>query len=120
MHIRKTGALIHASVALAPVWQRVERYAAESTDPFRKFIGLASRWWMMCSMRIQHRDCDLGKTAGKDARNNKPTYVSALGLERARDLAREFARRRLARARFAAESGGRLRQLADFIVSRKF
>ncbi|CFV96802.1 geranyltranstransferase [Bordetella pertussis] len=60
----------------------------------------------------------LGKTAGKDAADNKPTYVSLLGLEQARALAQEL--RQAAHQALAplGESGARLGQLADFIVLR--
>src|SRR5213596_2225959 len=62
----------------------------------------------------------LGKTVGKDAANNKPTYVSALGLTRARGLAEEL--REEAQAALSELHGGarRLAELADFIVLRKF
>src|SRR5438105_2457789 len=62
----------------------------------------------------------LGKTVGKDAANNKPTYVSALGLARARALAEEL--REEAQAALSELHGGarRLSELADFIVLRKF
>ena len=63
----------------------------------------------------------LGKTAGKDAQQNKPTYVSVLGVAR-----RQSACRRscgddaLAALDGFGERALRLRQLADFIVLRKF
>ena len=70
-------------------------------------------------------DCDastatLGKTAGKDAAQAKPTYVSILGRSRARDLAEEL--RAEAHAALASfdQRAARLRELADFIVLRKF
>ena len=70
-------------------------------------------------------DCDastatLGKTAGKDAAQEKPTYVSILGLARARALAEELRiEAHAALASFGARAA-RLRELADFIVLRKF
>ena len=61
----------------------------------------------------------LGKTAGKDTQSNKPTYVSALGLEAARQLAGRL--RGEAREAIAplGEAGHRLAGLADLIVLRK-
>jgi len=62
----------------------------------------------------------LGKTAGKDAASNKPTYVSLLGLARARELAGELrADAHVALGGFGKEAE-RLRQLADYIVLREF
>jgi len=60
----------------------------------------------------------LGKTAGKDQAQDKPTYVSILGLDESQALARQLAQR----ARRALEPFGsrasRLAELADFIVHR--
>ena len=62
----------------------------------------------------------LGKTAGKDAQDNKPTYVSAMGTARARELAQELRRQALDAVTGFGPRGLRLRELADFIVLRKF
>ncbi len=62
----------------------------------------------------------LGKTAGKDAAAAKPTYVSLMGLERARDFAADLARQALAALRPFGERSRRLVELTDFITQRKF
>ena len=61
----------------------------------------------------------LGKTAGKDAAANKPTYVSILGLEPSRALAEQL--RCDAHAALApfGDKARRLRELADLVVQRK-
>ncbi len=70
-------------------------------------------------------DCDvststLGKTAGKDAAQEKPTYVSILGLGRTRALAEGLRGEAHAGLASFGTRGARLRKLADFIVLRKF
>ena len=70
-------------------------------------------------------DCDtstatLGKTAGKDAAQEKPTYVSILGLADARALAEELRTEAHAALSSFGATAARLRDLADFIVLRKF
>jgi farnesyl diphosphate synthase len=62
----------------------------------------------------------LGKTAGKDSRQGKPTYVSAMGLAPARERAQELRREAQEALRGFGERARRLQQLADFIVLRKF
>ena len=62
----------------------------------------------------------LGKTAGKDAEQNKPTYVSALGVSESKRFAEELRHEALHALEGFGESAARLRQLADFIVLRKF
>ncbi len=120
MHIHKTGALIRAAAVLgarcghgldANGFDRLERYA--------KTVGLAFQ------VVDDVLDCaastaTLGKTAGKDAAQEKPTYVSILGLASARALAEDLrAEAHLALASFGAKAA-RLRDLADYIVVRKF
>ena len=88
-------------------------------DHFSKFIGLAFQV-VDDVLDADSSTVTLGKTAGKDARNNKPTYVSVLGIGRARELARELRDSALLALEQLPENGGHLRQLADFIVLRKF
>ncbi|MNY13213.1 Farnesyl diphosphate synthase [compost metagenome] len=60
----------------------------------------------------------LGKTAGKDAANDKPTYVSLMGLDAARELAAQLRTdAHEALAGFGTRAG-RLAELADLIVLR--
>jgi farnesyl diphosphate synthase len=120
MHIHKTGALIRASVALgARCGNGLSASQLGALDHFSKFIGLAFQV-VDDVLDADSSTATLGKTAGKDAQSNKPTYVSALGLERARMLAAELRDDALAALRGLPQGGGHLRELADFIVLRKF
>ncbi|HEX4986376.1 MAG TPA: farnesyl diphosphate synthase [Burkholderiales bacterium] len=120
MHIHKTGALIRASVALgARCGTALDDARIEKLDHFGKFIGLAFQV-VDDVLDADSSTATLGKTAGKDARNNKPTYVSVLGLQRARELAGQLRDDALAALDALPGRGGHLRELADFIVLRKF
>jgi farnesyl diphosphate synthase len=120
MHIHKTGALIRAAVVLgAGCGRGLDANELGRLDRYAKTVGLAFQ------VVDDVLDCEastatLGKTAGKDAAQEKPTYVSILGLARARALAEELrAEAHAALAAFDAKAA-RLRDLADFIVLRKF
>jgi farnesyl diphosphate synthase len=120
MHIRKTGALIRAAVALgARCGRSLEAKQLDRLEHYAKTVGLAFQ------VVDDVLDCDastatLGKTAGKDAAQEKPTYVSILGPADARALAEELrAEARAALASFG-DNATRLRELADFIVLRRF
>jgi farnesyl diphosphate synthase len=70
-------------------------------------------------------DCEsstatLGKTAGKDQKQGKPTYVSAMGLAAARRFAQDLRGKAHAALEGLGTGGRRLGELADFIVLRKF
>lgn len=119
MHILKTGALIRASVNLGALCgQPLEGEAMKRLDRYAKCIGLAFQV-VDDVLDAEAPTATLGKTAGKDAASNKPTYVGLLGLPRSRELAEELrADAHTALSVFGAEAG-RLRELADYIVLRK-
>jgi farnesyl diphosphate synthase len=120
MHIHKTGALIRASVllgahcgdALDPaILERISRYA--------HCVGLAFQV-IDDVLDSESSTAVLGKTAGKDAAQQKPTYVSLLGPIKAKEWA-ESLRMQSREALSGIDAGaGRLRELADFIVTRQF
>lgn len=120
MHIHKTGALIRAAILLgAHCGNGLNDAQLDKLDRFGKLIGLAFQ------VVDDVLDCEadtatLGKTAGKDADNDKPTYVSLLGLQEAKAMAQRLHSEALAALSEFGESAKRLRELADFIVLRKF
>ena len=120
MHIHKTGALIRASALLgARCGNALDAKALAQVDQFGKLIGLAFQV-VDDVLDADSSTATLGKTAGKDAKDNKPTYVSAIGVARARALAQEMRQNALDALAGFGERALRLRQLADFIVLRKF
>ena len=120
MHVHKTGALIRASVALgARCGDAMSQAQFKELDRFGKFIGLAFQV-VDDVLDTQSSTATLGKTAGKDAKNNKATYVSALGLEGARKFAAELRDDALRALDALPRNGGQLRALGDFIVLRRF
>jgi len=119
MHIHKTGALIRASVLLGAQCGTLSGAAAAALDHYAKCIGLAFQV-VDDVLDAEAPTATLGKTAGKDAANNKPTYVSLLGAARARELAQELRADAHAALADLGAPAARLRQLADFVVERTF
>jgi len=119
MHIHKTGALIRAAVTLGAACGLVDSSQKNSLDRYGKAIGLAFQV-VDDVLDYDGSTSTLGKTAGKDSRQGKPTYVSTLGLARARELAGELRAEALGALEGLGERSRRLAQLADFIVLRKF
>ena len=117
MHMRKTGALLGASVALGGIVAGASSLQRRALDDYAQAVGLAFQV-VDDILDVTADSARLGKTAGKDAAADKPTYVSILGLEEARALAERL---RLAAHEAIAPLGpgaARLAALADFIVSR--
>ena len=120
MHIYKTGALIRAAALLgARCGNALNEKELGQVDLFAKLIGLAFQV-VDDVLDAESSTGTLGKTAGKDAKDRKPTYVSAMGASRAREFAQELRRQALDALSAFGERALRLAQLADFIVLRKF
>ena len=119
MHIHKTGALIRASVLLGANCGRLDEHHADALDHYAKCVGLAFQV-VDDVLDAEAPTATLGKTAGKDAASNKPTYVSLLGVARARELAEELRVDAHAALAQLGEPASRLRQIADFVVERRF
>ncbi|MEA3195919.1 MAG: farnesyl diphosphate synthase [Betaproteobacteria bacterium] len=119
MHIHKTGALIRAAVLLgASCGKPLSETEGAKLDRYAKAVGLAFQV-VDDVLDSDASTATLGKTAGKDSKQGKSTYVSAIGLPAARRMADEL--RQEAQAAIAGLVGARrLSELADFIVLRKF
>lgn len=119
MHRLKTGALLRASVLLGALsGKSLSEEETTALHSYADAIGLAFQ--VVDDILDATADsATLGKTAGKDAADNKPTYVSILGLEQSQAFAEKLrgdAHRAVERF---GEKAQRLRELADFIVQRK-
>ncbi|MBL8501378.1 MAG: polyprenyl synthetase family protein [Nitrosomonas sp.] len=120
MHIHKTGALIRAAVMLgARCSSRLGDEQLSKLDHFAKCVGLAFQV-VDDLLDAEATTATLGKTAGKDAENNKPTYVSILGISQARELAEKLQHDADQALDGFGEAAARLRQVTDFIIKRKF
>ena len=118
MHRRKTGALLQASVLMGAACGGASGAAWAALADYGHAIGLAFQVTDDILDATQASET-LGKTAGKDAANNKPTYVTVLGLDAARRHAVEL--RDQAHAALSRSGLGQadwLELLADRIVER--
>ena len=120
MHIHKTGALIRASVLLgARCGPACDADLLEPLDRYGKLVGLLFQV-VDDILDAQSDTATLGKTAGKDADSNKPTYVSLMGLNEARSLAESLHAEAQAVLNALGPRSSRLEGLARFIVRRRF
>jgi farnesyl diphosphate synthase len=120
MHIHKTGALIRAAVLLG-FWcgSSISEKERISLDRYAKAVGLAFQV-VDDVLDADSSTATLGKTAGKDSKQGKPTYVSVVGLPEARRMADELRRNAHDAIADLGIRARRLTELADFIVLRKF
>jgi len=119
MHIHKTGALIRAAVSLGSCCGVLTEDQKQRLDRYAKAIGLAFQV-VDDVLDAEASTATLGKTAGKDSKQGKPTYVSAMGLARARQMAEALRGEAHAALSDLGAPARRLAEVADFIVLRKF
>lgn len=120
MHIHKTGAIIRAAAQLGVrCGHGLSATDFSKIDHFAKCIGLAFQV-VDDVLDAESNTATLGKTAGKDAQSDKPTYVSAIGVQRSKDFARELRDDAIEALCGFGDRARRLAELADFIVMREF
>jgi farnesyl diphosphate synthase len=117
MHSMKTGAMLQASVLLGGIVAGASSATRACLEDYAAAVGLAFQV-VDDILDVTSDTATLGKTAGKDAAGNKPTYVSVMGLDGSRTLLqslREQAHRALLPL---GPSARRLVSIADYIVGR--
>jgi len=118
IHRAKTGALLKCSLRMGAIHAGATEEQLAAISEYGEHIGLAFQIVDDILDRTQTSE-QLGKTAGKDAAQNKITFPAVYGLERSREMAEE--QRRLAHESlklFGAQAR-RLHELADLIVDRE-
>ena len=89
MHQCKTGALLHASVIMGAMCAAPSALLLQGLHTYGHAIGLAFQV-VDDILDVTADSATLGKTAGKDADNDKPTYVSLMGLQASKAYARQL------------------------------
>jgi len=119
IHLHKTGALLRwcceAGALLAGAHGDDTKLKACSR--YGKAVGLL---FQIADdiLDVTASSSELGKSAGKDAEQNKATYVSVLGLQRARELAEDMQELAIAACEPLGQQGKRLRALVHYIQER--
>ena len=118
IHRAKTGALLRASVRMGAIYAGADAEQLAALTRFGEHVGLAFQI-VDDILDVEQSSEAMGKTAGKDAAQNKITFPAVYGIERSREMAEE---ERLA-AHLALQPfddrAQRLRELADLVVRRQ-
>ncbi len=119
MHIRKTGALIRAAVLLGAHCGEAD---AATIDALGHYANRAGLLFQVVDdiLDAEGSTVTLGKTAGKDAAQDKPTYVSMLGLAQAKAFAAQLRAQAHTALHACPLPTQRLATLTDYIVDRSF
>lgn len=117
VHKRKTGALLAVAARLGGLAARAEPRMLDALETYGQALGLA---FQIADdiLDLTGDTAQLGKVAGRDLTLGKATYPSLLGVERARQRAREEAERAIAALRDVGLDTTPLRALAGYAVER--
>jgi geranylgeranyl diphosphate synthase type II len=117
IHRAKTGALLRASVRMGGIYAGADAAQLDALTRYGEHIGLAFQI-VDDVLDVEQSSEALGKTAGKDARQQKITFPAVYGIERSREMAeRERIEAHLALKLFDGRAE-RLREIADYVVRR--
>jgi farnesyl diphosphate synthase len=114
----KTGALISFACTAGAILGKAAEPMRNALQAYAHDVGLAFQI-VDDLLDVEGDAAEIGKTPGKDAAAGKATFVSILGLERARAQASMLARQAAAHLEPFGEKADLLRQAANFVVSRR-
>jgi farnesyl diphosphate synthase len=118
MHELKTGALLQASVMMGTACNFATAHQTQALATYGHAIGLAFQV-VDDILDVTADSATLGKTAGKDAQANKPTYVSILGMQASQAYAQTLYTQAIdALQTSALPNTAALHSLADMVVER--
>ncbi len=117
IHRAKTGALLKCSLRLGAIHAGASEEQLAAISAYGERIGLAFQI-VDDILDVTQTSEQLGKTAGKDAAQQKITFPAVYGLARSREMAEEQRREAHAALEMFGERARRLHELADLIVDR--
>lgn len=118
IHRAKTAALIRASAVSGALTGHAAEDDLARIGQFGERIGWAFQV-VDDILDVEQSSAELGKTAGKDARQKKATYPALYGLEASRRMADRLASEALEELQTYGDTAERLRELARFLVTRR-
>ena len=119
IHLHKTGALLRWCCEAGALLANADAEQFEACSRYGKAVGLL---FQIADdiLDVTASSSELGKSAGKDAEQNKATYVSVLGLQRARELAGDMQELAVAACQPLGRDGDHLQSLVHYIQERSW
>jgi len=117
IHLHKTGALLRWSCEAGAMLAGADASTLDACSRYGKAVGLL---FQIADdiLDVTASSADLGKSAGKDLAQNKATYVSVVGLQRARELAEEMQELAISACEPMGHQADHLQELVHYIQER--
>lgn len=119
IHLRKTSALLSCSLTLGAMSAGATDHELRLLGEFGKKVGLAFQV-IDDILDVTQPSEVLGKTAGKDIKDQKATYPSIIGLEKSRKLARQLTNSAMRVLEPLANRARILRGIAQYLLVREY
>lgn len=109
IHLLKTGAIIRSACTIGAVMAGADEMQIKAADEFAKNLGTA---FQICDdiLDVTGNEEELGKPIGSDADSGKNTYAKLAGIEKSRELVKEYTEK-------AVQALGIFGERADFLVN---
>ena len=118
IHENKTAAMITTSLRLGAMSANADARKVRAITQFGRNLGLAFQV-IDDILDVTQTTETLGKSAGKDAASQKVTYPAVIGLEASRAEAMRLTKAAQSALRIFGKKGGRLRDIANYLLARK-
>ena len=116
---RKTSAMIHAACLMGVTCGGGNAQQRAAAAQYAKALGLAFQI-RDDMLDVISTEAELGKPIGSDAEENKNTYVKLVGLEKSKELAKEYSEKAKKSLEMFGEKAEFLINLTDYLIDRKF
>ena len=117
IHEHKTADMIVGSLLSGASLRNIDGSQMKALEKYGREIGLVFQ--IVDDILDVTADAELGKTTGKDARDNKTTFASKYGIEGAKELACKHTEEAKAAVGVFGERAEELKELADMLLTRR-
>ena len=119
LHLNKTGAIIRSACTVGALMGGANDGEIKAVDEFAQNLGVAFQI-QDDILDVTGDEKELGKPIGSDAEENKNTYVKLVGLEKSKELAKEYSEKAKKSLEMFGEKAEFLVNLTDYLIDRKF
>lgn len=118
LHLNKTGAIIRSSCCIGVLMGGGSEEEINAVDEFAKNLGVAFQI-QDDILDVIGNEAELGKPIGSDAEENKNTYVKLVGLEKSKEMAKEYSEKAKNSLALFGDKAQFLIELTDYLTDRK-
>lgn len=119
IHKLKTGALIGAACEMGAVLAGAEPKEREIIKSYAEYLGIAFQITDDI-LDVTADEAELGKPVGSDEKNQKSTYVTVFGLDKAREYAKSYTDKAVEELKYFGERADFLIRLTEYLCGRSF